>query len=146
MAKNDHLNYFELVYYGKDCQNGLKYSKYNRKAEKNVDREIRICNKCDKVYEIYNVGQRKYVQFNYENFPRIGKNKEKCAICRRSDGEKVYLSVDLVLDIKRELFGTKRKLNDLENWELGKLINVLRNEYARRKKLHKRNNNKRKKL
>ena len=57
-----------------------------------------------------------------------------------------YLSVDSVLDIKRKLFGTKRKLNDLENWELGKLINVLRNEYARRKKLHKRNNNKRKNL
>ena len=57
-----------------------------------------------------------------------------------------YLSVNLVLDIKRELFGTRRKLNDLENWELGKLINVLRSEYARRKKLHKRNDHKRKKL
>ena len=57
-----------------------------------------------------------------------------------------YLSVDLVLDIKRELFGTKKKLNDLESWELGKLINVLRSEYARRKKLHKRNDHKRKKL
>jgi hypothetical protein len=55
-----------------------------------------------------------------------------------------YLSVDLVLDIKRELFGTKKKLNDLESWELGKLINVLRSEYARRKKLHKRNDHKRK--
>jgi hypothetical protein len=48
------------------------------------------------------------------------------------------------LDIKRELFGTKKKLNDLESWELGKLINVLRSEYARRKKLHKRNDHKRK--
>ena len=94
MPKNDHLNYLELIYYGKDCQNGLKYSKYNRKAEKNVDREIRICNKCDKVYEIYNVGQKKYVQFNYEDFPRIGKNKEKCAICRRADGEKTFFTWD----------------------------------------------------
>ena len=50
------------------------------------------------------------------------------------------------VDIKRELFGTKRKLNDLENWELGKLINVLRIEYAKRKKLHKRNDHKRKNL
>jgi hypothetical protein len=57
-----------------------------------------------------------------------------------------YLSVDLVLDTKRELFGTRRKLNDLESWELGKLINVLRSKYARRKKLHKRNDNKRKEL
>ena len=57
-----------------------------------------------------------------------------------------YLSVDLVLDLKRKLFGTKRKLNDLANWELGKLINVLRSEYARRKKLHKRNDHKRKEL
>ena len=57
-----------------------------------------------------------------------------------------YLSVDSVLDIKRGLFGTKRKLNDLENWELGKLINVLRSEYARRKKLHKRNDHKRKNI
>ena len=55
-----------------------------------------------------------------------------------------YLSVDSVLDIKRKLFGTKRKLNDLENWELGKLINTLRSEHVRRKKLHKRNDNKRK--
>ena len=57
-----------------------------------------------------------------------------------------YLSVNLVLDIKRELYGTKRKLNDLENWELNQLINILRSEYVRRKKLHKRNDNKRKKL
>ena len=55
-----------------------------------------------------------------------------------------YLSVDFVLDIKREMFGTKRKLNDLGVWELNQLISELRRHYARRKKLHKRNGNKRK--
>ena len=54
------------------------------------------------------------------------------------------LSVDFVLDIKRKMYGTKRKLNDLDVWELNQLISELRRLYARRKKLHKRNNNKRK--
>ena len=57
-----------------------------------------------------------------------------------------YLSVDFVLDIKREMFGTKRKLNDLDVWELNQLITELRREYARRKKVRKRNNNKRKSI
>jgi hypothetical protein len=47
-----------------------------------------------------------------------------------------FLSVDFVLDTKREMFGTKRKMNDLEVWELGQLITKLRSEYARRKKVH----------
>ena len=50
-----------------------------------------------------------------------------------------FLSVDFVLDTKREMFGTKRKMNDLEVRELGQLITKLRSEYARRKKVHKRN-------
>ena len=54
------------------------------------------------------------------------------------------LSVDLVLDIKKKMFGSERSLNDLEAWELNQLISELRREYARRKKVHKRNNNKRK--
>jgi len=94
MAKNDHLTYLELVYYGLDYQNGRRYSKYNKNTEVNADREIRICTQCDKVYEIYNVGQKKYVQFNYEDFPRIGKRKEKCPKCRRSDGEKTFFTWD----------------------------------------------------
>ena len=57
-----------------------------------------------------------------------------------------YLSVDFVLDIKREMFGTKRKLNDLDVWELNQLITELRREYPRRKKVRKRNNNKRKSI
>ena len=56
----------------------------------------------------------------------------------------IYLSIDFVLDTKREMFGTKRSLNDLEVWELNQLITELRREYARRKKVHKWNNNKRK--
>ena len=54
------------------------------------------------------------------------------------------LSVDSVLDIKKKMFGSERSLNDLEAWELNQLISELRREYARRKKVHKRNNNKRK--
>jgi len=53
-----------------------------------------------------------------------------------------FLSVDFVLDIKRELYGSKRKLNDLESWELTRLINELRRHHVRREKLHKRNNTK----
>ena len=55
---------------------------------------ILIIIKCDKVHQIYNVGQKKYVQFNYKDFPRIGKRKEKCAICRRADGEKTFFTWD----------------------------------------------------
>ena len=44
-----------------------------------------------------------------------------------------YLSVDFVLDIKKEMFGTKRKLNDLEVWELNQLIGELRRAYAKKK-------------
>jgi hypothetical protein len=57
-----------------------------------------------------------------------------------------FLSVDFVLDIKRKMYGTKRKLNDLEAWELTRLINELRRHHVRREKLHKRNNTKRKDL
>ena len=94
MPKNDHLNYLELIYYGKDCQNGMRYSDYNKNTERNADREIRICPKCDKVHQIYNVGQKKYVQFNYKDFPRIGKGKEKCAVCRLNDKEEVFFTWD----------------------------------------------------
>ena len=94
MPKNDHLNYLELIYYGKDCQNGMRYSDYNKNTERNADREIRICPKCDKVHQIYNVGQKKYVQFNYKGFPRIGKGKEKCAVCRLNDKEEVFFTWD----------------------------------------------------
>ena len=92
--RNDHLNYFELIYYGLDNQNGIRYSNYNRSAEKNADREIRICPKCDRVYQIYCLGHRKYNQFNYKDFPRYGKEKEKCAICRKLDGEKIFFTWD----------------------------------------------------
>ena len=113
MAKNDHLNYLELIYYGKDCQDGIRHSKYNKKTEKNADREIRICTKCDKVYQIYNVGQKKYVQFNYKDFPRIGKDKEKCALCRRNDGEKTFFTWDsgsrTSVPISRFSLGYKKK-------------------------------------
>ena len=74
--RHDHLNYFELIYYGLDNQNGIRYSNYNKNAEKNADREIRICPKCDRVYQIYCLGHRKYNQFNYKDFPRYGKGKE----------------------------------------------------------------------
>tara|TARA_R110002051_G_C8501481_1_gene464834 strand:+ start:276 stop:644 length:369 start_codon:yes stop_codon:yes gene_type:complete len=114
MAKNDHLNYLELIYYGKDCQDGIRYSKYNKHSEKNADREIRICTKCDKVYEIYNVGQKKYVQFNYKDFPRIGKRKEKCAMCRRKNGETAFFTWDrgsrTSIPISRFSLGYKKKI------------------------------------
>ena len=89
MSKHDHLNYLESISLGLDFdyRNGVKHSGYNKGSEKNADREIKICTKCDKVYEIYNVGQGKYNQFNYKDFPRFGKQKEKCAICRDKDGE-----------------------------------------------------------
>ena len=92
MAKNDHLNYFELIYHGLDCSDRKRHSNYNKGSEKNTDREIKICTKCDKVYEIYNVGQGKYNQFNYKDFPRFGKQKEKCAICRADDGEETFIA------------------------------------------------------
>ena len=92
MAKNDHLNYFELIYYDLESDRDVKPSNYNKGAERNADREIKICIKCDKVYEIYNVGQQKYNQFNYKDFPRIGKQKEKCALCRIEDGEKTFIA------------------------------------------------------
>jgi len=94
MSKHDHLNYLESISLGLDFdyRNGVKHSGYNKGSEKNADREIKICTKCDKVYEIYNVGQGKYNQFNYKDFPRFGKQKEKCAICRDSDGEKTFIA------------------------------------------------------
>ena len=114
MAKNDHLNYLELIYYGLDVQNGRRYSNYNKHTEVNADREIRICTKCDKVYEIYNVGQKKYVQFNYEDFPRIGKRKEKCAMCRRANGETAFFTWDrgsrTSIPISRFSLGYKKKI------------------------------------
>jgi hypothetical protein len=45
-----------------------------------------------------------------------------------------YLGVDFVLDVKREMFGTTRKLNDLENYELNQLIGELREIYVKYKK------------
>ena len=114
MAKNDHLTYLELVYYGLDVQNGRRYSDYNKNTEKNADREIRVCTKCDRVHQIYNVGQKKYVQFNYKDFPRIGKDKEKCAICRRNDGEKTFFTWDsgsrTSIPISRFSIGPKEKI------------------------------------
>ena len=94
MSKHDHLNYLESISLGLDFdyRNGVKHSGYNKGSEKNADREIKICTKCDKVYEIYNVGQGKYNQFNYKDFPRFGKQKEKCAICRDSDGEETFIA------------------------------------------------------
>jgi hypothetical protein len=98
--RHDHLNYLELIYYGLDNQNGIRYSNYNKSAERNADREIRVCPKCDKAYEIYSTGRigragkRKYNQFNYKDFPKYGKEKEKCAICRKLDGEKVFFTWD----------------------------------------------------
>ena len=49
------------------------------------------------------------------------------------------MGVDEVLDIKRELYGSKRRLNDLDPWELNQLLVKLRREHAtrsKRKKLH----------
>jgi len=94
MSKHDHLSYLESISLGLDFdyRNGVKHSGYNKGSEKNADREIKICTKCDKVYEIYNVGQGKYNQFNYKDFPRFGKQKEKCAICRDNDGEETFIA------------------------------------------------------
>ena len=94
MSKHDHLNYLESISLGLDFgyRNGVKHSGSNRGSGKNADREIKICIKCDKVYEIYNVGQGKYNQFNYKDFPRRGKQKEKCATCRKNDGEETFIA------------------------------------------------------
>jgi hypothetical protein len=91
MAKNDEFTYFEMVYYGLDRSDRKRHSGYNKGSEKNVDRDIRICPECDKVYEVYGVGQGVYNQFNYVNFPRFGKLKEKCANCREENGEKTFI-------------------------------------------------------
>jgi hypothetical protein len=92
MVKNDEFTYFEMVYYGLDRSDRKRHSTYNKGTEKKADMEIKICPKCDKVYEVYGIGQRKYNQFNYENFPRYGKRKEKCASCRVLDGEKTFIA------------------------------------------------------
>ena len=92
MAKNEKLNYLELVYYGFENRDGVKYSNFNRHTEINTDREIKICTKCDKVYEVYALGGGNYEQFNYLDFPRYGKQKEKCAECRKLDGEKIFFT------------------------------------------------------
>ena len=122
MPKNDHLTYLELIYYGLDCQNGVRYSNYNKSSQRRVDREVRICPKCDKVYEIYNVGQAKYIQFNYEDFPRYGKGKEKCAICRLNDGEKVFFTWDRGgrTDIPIDRFRIGYKARDVRNKKIAK--------------------------
>ena len=62
-----------------------------------------------------------------------GQTERKLSLLGIVGVAQAYLSVDLVLDTKRELFGTRRKLNDLESWELGKLINVLRKKYVEKK-------------
>ena len=90
----DHLNYLELIYYGLDYTNGIRYSSYNKNSERTADKIIRVCPDCDRVYEIYCVGHKKYDQFNYKDFPKYGKEKEKCAECRRMDGEKVFFTWD----------------------------------------------------
>ena len=92
--RHDHLTYLELIYYGLEYTNGIRYSNYNRSAERNADKIIRICPKCDRVYEIYCVGHKKYNQYNYKDFPKYGKEKEKCAECRRVDGEEVFFTWD----------------------------------------------------
>jgi len=92
MSKNDQLTYLELIYYGLDCTTGIKYSGYNKGAEKNADREIKVCTKCEKVYEIHGIGKGNYDQLNYENFPKLGKKKEKCGICRVSDGQTTFIA------------------------------------------------------
>ena len=139
MAKNDHLNYLELIYYGKDCQNGMRYSDYNKNAKYTMSDKENITNLIIKTFQD-SEKEKKNVQSAGDLTER------KLSLLGIVGIAQSYLSVNLVLDIKRELYGTKRKLNDLENWELNQLINILRSEYARRKKLHKRNDNKRKKL
>lgn len=44
-----------------------------------------------------------------------------------------FLSPTLTLEVKRDMFGNK-KLNDLETWELTRLISKLRDLYNKRKK------------
>ena len=66
--RHDHLTYLELIYYGLEYTNGIRYSNYNRSAERNADKIIRICPKCDRVYEIYCVGHKKYNQYNSSNW------------------------------------------------------------------------------
>jgi len=92
MSKRKNMNYLELIYKGLDDRNGIKYSNFNRHTEINTDREIKICTKCDKVYEVYALGGGNYEQFNYIDFPRYGKQKEKCAECRKLDGEKIFFT------------------------------------------------------
>ena len=45
----------------------------------------------------------------------------------------LFLSPTLTLEIKKDMFGN-RKLNDLESWELTRLIGKLRDVYNKRKK------------
>ena len=73
----ENLNYLELVYYGEENRAGIKYSNQNRHTERNTDRQIKICPECNITYEIYSKGQGKYDQYNYQDFPRYGKGREK---------------------------------------------------------------------
>lgn len=48
-----------------------------------------------------------------------------------------FLGVDTVLSIKRKMFGSTKKLNDLENYEITHLLSKCRVEYSKTKKREK---------
>ena len=88
------MTYLEAVYYGEENRSGIRYSNTNKHTERNTDRQIKICPQCDTVYEIYSQQGRKYDQYNYIDFPRYGKGKEKCAECRQKNNEKTFFTWD----------------------------------------------------
>ena len=59
-----------------------------------ADKDIKICPKCNKVWEIYNIGCGKYTQFSYKDFPKYKKGRDKCARCRLDDGETFFTAWD----------------------------------------------------
>ncbi len=95
-AKWDHLNIMELVFAGYWDQNrdSIKYSGPNTYTSIATDKDLKVCTKCNKVWEIGKIGAGKYTQFTYDDFPRYGKGKDKCAKCRLEDNESFFNSWD----------------------------------------------------
>ena len=61
---------------------------WDRKGGKKTDKSIRICPKCDSLWESYWTPRRTdWVRFGKDTIPRIGKKKKTCPKCKFKKGE-----------------------------------------------------------
>ena len=56
-----------------------------------VDSTVCFCPHCNVCFEIEKISE-KWRQLSYDDFPSLGKKREKCALCRYEDGEKTFIT------------------------------------------------------